>query len=99
GELTIVVPAARCRHLGGGSLDRRSRRAQRHAVSGHLRVVGGGWRTPVVLGLAVGQVLREGGGVDRLQGVAEGWADWRRRGLRCPDRCVLDVRTRSPLRP
>jgi len=79
GLARVLVPAARCRHLGGASLDRQGRQAQRHAVSGHLRLVGGGWRTPVVLGLALAQVAREGGGLHRARGVAEGWSDWRQR--------------------
>jgi GT2 family glycosyltransferase len=77
GRAVRLIPAARCRHLGGATLHRRSEDAQRHAVSGHLRLVGGGWRSPVVLGLAAAQVLREGGPAGRLRGVLRGWRDWR----------------------
>ncbi|MCK6501967.1 glycosyltransferase [Myxococcota bacterium] len=77
----LVVPHARCRHLGGATLPRTTRRAQRHALAGHLRLVGGGWRGVVAVGLAVAQVAREGGPADRLLGIAEGLADgwWPRR--------------------
>lgn len=74
-----LVPAARCRHVGGATLSRRSPAAQRHLVSGHLRLVGGGARTPVVLGLALAQVAREGGDPARLRAVWQGWQDWRGR--------------------
>jgi GT2 family glycosyltransferase len=76
GRSVRLVPTVRCRHLGGATLDRRSPAAQRHAVSGHLRLVGGGIRTPVVLGLAFAQVLREGPSRARVQAVGRGWWDW-----------------------
>ncbi len=79
GLRVLVQPAARCLHVGGASLPRASRRAQRHAVAGHLRLVDGGWRGGVALGLALAQVLREGGPPDRLLGIAEGWRDWHNR--------------------
>lgn len=72
-----LVASAWCWHEGGATVDRRSRAAQRHAVAGQLRLAGPGWRTPVVLGLALAQVAREGGPWDRLRGIAEGWADVR----------------------
>ena len=75
-----LVAGARCVHLGGATVPRHSADAQRHAVSGHLRLVGGGWRAPLVLGLAVAQVLREGGPVARLAGIGQGWSDWRAAG-------------------
>lgn len=78
GRTVRLVPTVRCRHLGGATVDRRSAAAQRHAVAGHLRLVGGGLRTPVVLGLAVAQVLREGPRRDRLAAVRDGWVDFRR---------------------
>jgi len=77
GGRVLTVPAARCRHEGGGTLSRRSPEAQRHAVSGHLRLVGGGWRTPWVLALAVAQVIREGGPWGRIGAVVQGWLDFR----------------------
>lgn len=82
GARCLLVPQAICDHLGGGSLDRRSPAAQRYAVAGHLRLVGGGWRVPVVLGLALVQVLREGGPPARLRAILQGHADWRRRADR-----------------
>ena len=77
GRSVRLVPTVRCRHLGGATVDRRSPAAQRHAVAGHLRLVGGGVRTPIVLGLAVAQVLREGPTRERLRAVGQGWGDWR----------------------
>jgi len=74
----LLVPQACCQHLGGASLGRATAAAQRHAVHGHLRLTGGGWRSPAVLGLALAQVLREGGPRDRLGGIVQGWWDWRR---------------------
>lgn len=80
GRRVLLVPDARCLHLGGATVSRTSRLAQRHAVSGHLRLVGGGLRAPVVMGLAFAQVWRERGPWDRLGGVVEGWRDWRTPG-------------------
>ncbi len=73
----LVVPAARCVHVGGASLSRASPAAQRHAVAGHLRLVGGGWRTPVVVGLALAPVLVEGGPWSRVAAVGRGVRDYR----------------------
>lgn len=78
GLRVLVEPAARCAHLGGASLPRASRRAQRYALAGHLRLVGGGLKGGLAIGLALAQVLREGGPPDRLLGIAEGVGDWRR---------------------
>ena len=72
-----LVPDARCRHVGGATVDRTSPDAQRAAVAGHLRLVDGGIRTPVVLGLSVAQVMRDGPSPERLQAVLQGWRDWR----------------------
>ena len=76
----LLAPSARCLHEGGASVSRMGRPAQRHAVSGHLRLVEGGWRTPLVVGLALAQILRERGPAGRLIGVAEGLRDWVREG-------------------
>ena len=73
-----TIPAARCRHEGGATVSRRSRRAQRAAVSGHIRYLGGGWRGGMAIALGLGQVLREGASPGRLLGVLEGWQDHRR---------------------
>ena len=72
-----LVPGARVLHLGGGTVRRTSRAAQAHAVAGHLRYVGGGWRSGVVVGLALAQVAREGGAVARVAGVVDGIRAWR----------------------
>ena len=77
GKSVRIVPAARCRHLGGATLARDSVRAQRHAVSGHLRLLRHRRYVPVVVGLALAQVLREGGPAGRIRGIAAGVADWR----------------------
>ncbi len=78
GKRIRVIEAARCHHQGGATLSPRSRRGQRHGVYGHLRLVGGGWRSPIVVGLALAQVVAERGPLDRFKGVWEGWRDWRR---------------------
>lgn len=83
--LSLVVLPQRCRHVGGATLDRRSPAAQRHAVAGHLRLVGGGAQTPAVLALALAQVIRENGPVERVPAILDGWRDWRRRGLSAGD--------------
>ena len=80
GKKVLLVPDARCMHLGGATVTRQSRAAQRHALSGHLRYLGGGWRSGVAVGLALAQVLAEGGAPDRLAGLRDGWRDWRRQG-------------------
>jgi len=75
GRRVVLVPQARCLHHGGASMPRRSRQAARHAVAGHLRLVAERpWQRPVVVALALAQVLREGGPPARLAGVLQGWA-------------------------
>jgi len=83
GRRVLLVGGAQCVHRGGATLGRRSRAAQRHAVSGHLRLLGRRRFLPVVVGLALAQVAREGGPAERVVGVADGVRDWwsgRRRG-------------------
>ena len=77
GRRIVLVSEARCRHDGGATLPRRSRVAQRHGLSGQLRLFDGGWRSPFVIGLAVAQVIRERGPADRFLGIWQGWRDWR----------------------
>ncbi|HCH65912.1 MAG TPA: hypothetical protein DFR83_24130 [Deltaproteobacteria bacterium] len=72
-----VVPHAHCTHQGGATVSRATPAAQRHAVAGHLRLVGGGWRTLPVLALAMAQSLRERGGIERFSAVFEGYRDFR----------------------
>ncbi len=72
-----LVVGARCWHEGGATVGRTTEEAQRHAVSGQLRLVEPGWRDAVVVGLAVAQVVRECGPLVRLRGVREGWKDAR----------------------
>ena len=84
GKSVRVVPAAQCRHLGGAPLSRSSARAQRHAVSGHLRLLRRRRYVPVVVGLALAQVLREGGPAVRVRGIAAGVADWRTTAAAAP---------------
>ena len=67
-----LIVAARCWHEGGATVDRRSEEAQRHAVAGQLLLVQPGWRSAVVVGLALAQVVREGGPVARVRGVWTG---------------------------
>lgn len=70
----LLEPRARCRHQGGGTVHRRSREATRHALAGHLRLVGdSSLRRGFVVALALAQVAREGGPAERLLGVWEGW--------------------------
>ena len=68
----MLQPHARCIHVGGGTVGRRTRAATREALRGHLRLLQG---RPVQQGLAVGyavgQVLRERGPARRLVGIAE----------------------------
>jgi len=79
GGRVVIVPAARCRHIGGATLDRRSRAAARAAVQGHLRLVGRSRiRRAAVVGYALAQVARERGPAGRLLGIWEGWRMGRR---------------------
>jgi GT2 family glycosyltransferase len=78
GQRVLLVPEARCEHAGGATIHRRSRAATRHALAGHLRLVGArSWQRPLVLSLALAQVIREGGPPHRLLGLWEGWRDSR----------------------
>lgn len=72
------VENVHCQHGAGNSISRRSRIAQRHAVSGHLRFVRGAASRVFVVVLAVLQVIREGGPADRLMGIVEGVRDYLR---------------------
>ena len=69
------IASAQCEHRAGATVSRRSRWAQRHAVSGHLRFVCGGHRGIAVVGLALLQIIREGGPVERILGVWDGVRD------------------------
>lgn len=77
GKRVLLVGEARCHHHGGATVNRRRRQAQRHAVSGHLRLLEHRRYLPVVTALAVAQVIREGGPWERVLGIAEGIWDWR----------------------
>lgn len=76
-----VVETARATHVAGATVSRRSRGAQKHALSGHLRWVGGGARGVYAVALSVAQVLRDGGPFDRMLGVIDAVRDhhWRAR--------------------
>lgn len=68
----LIEPRARCLHLGGGTVNRRSREAARHALAGHLRLVGDSpLRRGFVVALALAQIAREGGPAERVVGVWE----------------------------
>ena len=71
-----TIPSAVVDHVGGGTIPRGSRCAQRHGLSGHLRYLGGGWRGGYAVALSVAQVIRECGPADRLLGIAEGCRDY-----------------------
>ena len=71
---------AHCEHVGGGTIDRRSRTAQRHAMSGHLRFAKGPAQQAMAIALGVGQVVREGGPINRFLGVVDGVLDHVRGG-------------------
>jgi GT2 family glycosyltransferase len=74
GGTVVVVPAARCWHAGGASVDRKSRRAARDAVRGHLRLAGDSpFRRGLVVAYALAQVAKEGGPAGRVLGIWEGW--------------------------
>lgn len=73
-----LVPDARCWHEGGATLSRTSAEAQRHAVSGQLRLYPRPWQRGVVVALHVAQVVREGGPWARFGGIVRGVADLRR---------------------
>jgi GT2 family glycosyltransferase len=77
--LSIRTLPIRCEHTGGGTVSRSSRLAQAAALSGHLRYIGGGWRSGFAVALSLGQVLREGASPSRLLGVLDGCRDHRRR--------------------
>jgi GT2 family glycosyltransferase len=79
-----VIADAHCDHAGGATIDRRSRQAQRAAMSGHLRWVGGGLRAGFVVGLGLAQVLREGGPAERFLGIVDGVRDHLRGPPRVP---------------
>ena len=78
------VDTVHCHHRAGATVSRTSRIAQRHAVHGHLRFMRGGFATIVVVFLAVLQVIRERGPIDRFVGIVEGVADYFRVGPRSP---------------
>lgn len=73
GGRVVLVPQARCVHLGGGTVPRGSRLATRYALEGHLHLLRHRpWLWPVAGFLAVAQVVRDRGGMERLRGIGEG---------------------------
>ena len=77
GRRVLVVPDAICVHRGGATVPRRSPLATRRAVEGHLRLVGASpLRRALVVGLALAQVARQGGGRERFGSVLEGACSW-----------------------
>lgn len=74
GQKSLLVPHVRCWHLGGGTVDRKSPRATRDALSGHLRLVAGSrHKRALVVGYALGQVLKEGPRLSRLNALWQAW--------------------------
>jgi len=74
GRRSVLVPHARCWHLGGATISRRSPEATRGALVGHLRLVGSSRpKRALVLGYAFGQVLKEGPRLSRLGALWQGW--------------------------
>lgn len=72
GGRVVLQPDARCLHVGGATVNRRSREATREALRGHLRLLQGRpLQQGLALGYALGQVLRERGPLERLLGLAE----------------------------
>lgn len=74
-----LVAGARVWHEGGATLGRRTPLATQHAVAGQALCYPEGWRTAVVAGLHLAQVLREGGPVARVPAIARGLREARRR--------------------
>lgn len=70
-----LIVGARCWHLGGATLSRRSPAAQHHAVAGQLKLYPPGWREGVILGLAAAQVVRERGPWARLPAIFRAWRE------------------------
>lgn len=76
GQKSLLVPHAKCWHQGGATVDRKSPRATRDALSGHLRLVANSpHKRALVVGYALGQVLKEGPRLSRLNAL---WEAWRR---------------------
>lgn len=68
----VLQPLARCIHVGGGTVGRRTRAATREALRGHLRLLRGRpLQQAAAVGYALGQVVRERGPASRLVGLAE----------------------------
>jgi GT2 family glycosyltransferase len=75
GEVVRVVSDAMCTHVGGATIDSRSRFAQRAGLAGHLRLVDRRWKRGFVVALAVSQVVRERGPANRFLGIVDGCRD------------------------
>ncbi|GDX80797.1 hypothetical protein LBMAG42_26080 [Deltaproteobacteria bacterium] len=67
-----LVAGARCHHEGGATVGRRTAFATQAAVTGQALCFEPGWRTAVVAGLHVAQVVREGGPIDRFPAIWRG---------------------------
>ena len=76
GYETVVVPEARCDHLGGASLSVHHRQGQRAATYGQLRLFSSIRRAPIVAALSGLQIVKERGGRQRYLGWALGVSDW-----------------------
>lgn len=68
GLRVVVIPEAKCEHIGGGTILRNSKSAVSKGLIGHLRLMRkiGNRSLTNVVGLAVAQSIKEGGGVSRL---------------------------------
>jgi GT2 family glycosyltransferase len=68
----VLQPLARCVHVGGATVGRRTRQATREALRGHLRLLRGRpLQQGLAVGYALGQVIRERGPASRVMGIAE----------------------------
>lgn len=76
GLSTVVVPAARCTHVGGGTLDEHNLARRESSIYGHLLLYNSWFLAPAIVSLSVLQLLKEKRGLSHYAAVFKGFQGW-----------------------
>lgn len=76
GLSTVVVPAARCIHVGGGTLDEHNLSRRESSTYGHLLFYNSWFVAPAIVSLSVLQLLKEKRALPHYKAVLKGFRSW-----------------------